>query len=663
VARSANDPAEATLVDDPRRRTLLRASAVLAGAAAVGALPTGADATVPTSATTDTLLAGHHLASGQSLRSRSGAYSAFMQRDGNFVVYGPRHTVRWASNSAGWTGAWLALQSDGNLVLYPKSGKALYASGTAHRGGHRLTLQNDGNLVLRTAAGKVLWSTSRAQRPRIAAPPKPKPVPTPPPPPLTADQAFDVHVLRRTTYGITPSLLVDVTHAGGIENWLEQQLAPASIPDPGCEALLVRFPTAFIDPPTAHADLSNGDWAAMEQLVVATFARQAWSKRQLFEVMAEFWSNHLNITTPSSEPWATKMWDDRHVIRAHALGRFDDMLVASMKSPAMLQYLSNAQSRGDDPNENYGRELLELHTVGVDAGYGHEGVINAARTLSGFTVSNPWNGGSVVDYGMFRYLPAWHYVGPVRVLDWSHPNADANAGPAAAESLARYLATHPSTAQRIATKLAIRFVADAPPPSLVDTLSQVYLANQTAIIPVLRTLFASTEFRTAAGRKYRRPAEDLLATIRVLGVTPDPTSAKTDAMDGWRWLAEDVGNAPLGWHAPDGYADVAAAWAGAGMTLGRWNAHAAITGQWWTDGVRYQKLPAYLLGATMPTTRGALIDILTARLLPGVKVASAHRAALIGFLGADGPLQNGDVTWLFPVLVAMVLNSPYWSVR
>jgi len=661
VALSAYDPAEATPPLDPQRRRLLRAAVVLAGATAVGVLaPT---ASVAAAATTDTLPAGHHLAPGQSLRSRSGLYTASMQGDGNFVVYGPRRSVRWASNSAGWIGAYLALQTDGNLVLYPKAGRALYSTATAHRGGHRLTLQNDGNLVLYTSGGRVLWAASRARRPRVAAPPKPKPPQTPPPAPLTVEQAFDVHVLRRTTYGLTPGLLTDVSHAGGINAWLDRQLDPAPIPDPACDAVLAHLPAAFLDPPTAHATLGNGGWVGMSELVVATLARQAWSTRQLFEVMVEFWSNHLNITTPSSEPWATKMWDDMHVIRAHALGRFDDMLVASTRSPAMLQYLSNADSRGSNPNENYGRELLELHTVGVDAGYGHQDIVNAARTLSGFTVSNPWNGGTPADYGTFRYLPSWHYVGAVQVLGWSHPNADANAGQDAAESLARYLATHPATARRIATKLAVRFVSDAPPSSLVDELARVYLANQTAVVPVLRTLFASPEFAAAVGQKYRRPAEDLLATIRILGVTPDPASSQTTALEGWRWLADDVGNAPLGWHAPDGYADVAPAWAGAGMTLGRWNAHLALTEKWWTAGVRYPTLSTLLLGTTVPTSRGALIDILVAKLLPGIKIAAAHRAALIAFLGADGPLQNGDITWLFPVLVAMVLDSPYWSVR
>jgi uncharacterized protein (DUF1800 family) len=472
-----------------------------------------------------------------------------------------------------------------------------------------------------------------------------------------------VHVLRRFTFGLTPTLLAEVGAAGGIATWFEQQLNPSAIPDTACDAVLTRYPMAFIDPPAAWAQMNNGGWDGMEALVQATLARQVWSKRQVFEVMVDFWSNHLNITTPSSNPWATKMADDRGVIRAHALGRFDDMLVASTTSPAMLQYLSNDESQGDDPNENYGRELLELHTVGVNAGYGHDGVINAARALSGMTAWNPWNGGTTSNYGTFRYLPDWHYVGPVAVLGWSHPNSDPHGGQAVVESLARYLAMHPLTAARIATKLATRFVSDTPPQSLIDNLAQVYLANQTAILPVLRALFASTEFANSVGQKTRRPAEDMIATLRVTGIRADPASTSTDSIAGWRWMTDEMANAPLGWEQPNGYPDVAAAWAGAGTTLTRWNSHIAVTQQWWSDGIVYPSLVTTLLGTSLPATRGALIDKLIATLLPGQGVLAAHRTALIAFLGPDGPLGNGDVTWLFPVLVAMVLNSPYWSVR
>jgi hypothetical protein len=494
--------------------------------------------------------------------------------------------------------------------------------------------------------------------------PTPTPTPSPTPTPLPSTDAFTLHLLRRTTFGITPELLADVAAAGGASGWLDNQLNPGALNDAACTAVLARWPLASADPPANYAAMENGGWDSMEGLVRATVARQLWSKRQLFEVMVDFWSNHLNITCPSSEVWATKSWDDRNVIRANALGRFEDMLQASLTSPAMLMYLNNAQSRGDDVNENYARELLELHTVGVDAGYDHDDIVAAARALSGLSVWDPWNGGTTANYGTFRYRASWHYVGTISVLGWSHANTTTAGGVTVARSLVTYLAKHPSTAHQIARKLAVRFVSDNPPAGLVDRLAQIYLDNDTATVPVLRALFASEEFAAATGKKVRRPAEDIIAAWRAVGVAPDPASLEPDgAVAGLRWMLGELSNAPLGWNLPDGYPDVASAWNGAALTLNRWNAHVGTTGQWWHEGVIWPNLATHLLGATVPATRGALIDALIARLLPGHQVSVAHRNAIVAFLGADGPIRNGDTTWLFPVLVAVVFDSPYWSVR
>ena len=501
------------------------------------------------------------------------------------------------------------------------------------------------------------------RHPRRKAPVKPPKKQPAKPAPVGESAAVVRHLLSRTTYGLTPELLADVARKSSSAAWLEQQLNPASIDDHACDAVLARWPLATASPPAIEAALKQGGWEAMMELVQATLARAIWSKRQVFEVMVEFWSNHLNITCPSSEVWATKPWDDQNVVRAHALGRFDDLLVASSTSPAMLLYLNNAESEGEAPNENYGRELLELHTVGVDAGYTHTDIVNAARALTGLSVWNRWNGGTPDNQGTLRYREDWHYVGPVRVMDWTHPNADPTQGRAVVESLLRHLARRPETARRLATKLAVRFVSDTPPPGLVDRLAATYLSSDTAIVPVLRQLFGSAEFAAAAGQKQRRPYEDVVATLRTLGITPhpDPTRDLGDVT----WLLGQIGQAPLGWNLPDGYPDTAAAWQGAGGTLGRWNAHLGLVGGWWSEGalVFQADLPTYLLGVRKPVTRGALVDALLARLVPGATVPAPHRAALVSFLGADGPLQEGDLTWEFEPLVALVLDMPQGSAR
>ena len=124
----------------------------------------------------------------------------------------------------------------------------------------------------------------------------------------------------------------------------------------------------------------------MYDVSMATIARATWSKRQLFEVMCEFWSNHLNVTNPSDRVWDNRQDYDRRVIRKHALGRFEDMLIASATHPSMLLYLNNADSTKDYPNENYGRELLELHTVSVDGGYNEQDMRNSTLIMTGFGV-------------------------------------------------------------------------------------------------------------------------------------------------------------------------------------------------------------------------------------------------------------------------------------
>lgn len=475
--------------------------------------------------------------------------------------------------------------------------------------------------------------------------------------------AATVHLLKRTTFGLTPELVAEVKTMGAAA-WLNQQLSPASIVDTDCDNVLKRFPLYNATPQTLVATLENGAWDGMFDVIRATMARNLWSKRQLFEVMVEFWSNHLNVTTPSSDVWAGRPWEDMNVTRKHALGRFEDMLLASAKSPSMGFYLNNFDSTGTNPNENYARELLELHTVGVDAGYTHDDIVNAARALTGHYYWAPWNGGDSSNNGTWRYVPSRHYVGPVRVMGWSHANSTAAGGPDVTDSLVRYLAKHPATAKRIATKLAIRFVSDTPPQSLINTLAAVYLTNDTQIVPVLRALFASTEFAASVGQKFRRPYEDMVASLRVCGAKPDTANASVDGMNTLAWFADTMGHAPMGWETPDGFPDTADRWTGGGTTLFRWNMHVGVAQQWTMPGISYPNLYARLVPSTVKT-RGALVDALFDSLLPGITVTAAHRSSLIKFLGGDGNISasTGEAAWLFPMLVALVLDTPYWSQR
>ncbi len=472
---------------------------------------------------------------------------------------------------------------------------------------------------------------------------------------VAADSAL--HLLRRATYGPTAASVAEIRRLG-VAAWLERQLDPAAIADPDCDALLTRFPLIQLPIGEIRSRVKAGTlrygWDTMLQLGFAATARAVWSERQLLEMMVDFWSNHLNVTNPSADVWDNRADYDRTVIRPHALGRFADMLKASARHPAMLTYLDNRFSTKAAPNENYGRELLELHTVGL--GYTESDVRDAARLLTGLTVD--W------DTGAYKYSLNAHATGPVEVLGFRHANATAAVGESAVLALLEYLALHPATAERIATKLCVRFVADSPPASLVTKLAKVYLDGKSAIAPVLRALFTSAEFKASVGAKVRTPYEDIVATVRAVGYGPDASG--TAGIESLYWLIGSLGHAPMSWAPPNGYPDVASAWTSPGGLLARWNAHLNIVaGYRPKEFQRPANLARELIGA-LPATYGALIDALARRLL-GRTLPAAHTEALAGYFGQTSgtALKSTDsaVGWRLPQLVALMLNSPYFVVR
>ncbi|MDP9181596.1 MAG: DUF1800 domain-containing protein [Actinomycetota bacterium] len=461
--------------------------------------------------------------------------------------------------------------------------------------------------------------------------------------PRTTD--FALHAARRLSFGATPALVAHLRHVG-LTAWLDEQLEVK--PDAAGEAAALGSTSLPIP-----SSLMGARTQAPTDLQAATFARAAWGDRQLYELLVEFWSNHLAIAILPEDPsiglW--KIADDRDVIRKNALGTYSDMLVASIQSPAMLTYLSNRYSQAPHPNENYARELLELHTVGVGAGYGQRGVRNAAKVLTGLSAD---------DQGNFLYRQGWHVTHPVRVLGWHSANSDPAKGLEVAISLVRYLAAHPATAHRISEKLVRRFVSDTPPPTLVASAARVYRANGTAIVPVVRHILLSKEFAHSADSKTQRPLEWAAQAVRILGLQQD-VSMHTDGRGVVRML-EELGQAPFGWRQPDGYPDVAAAWATTASMLSRWNtAQALVAGK--VKGIKPLDVDA-LVGTPVPTTVGGLADRVSRRVLGHVP-RRALRAALVRSTGkpAGTVLNRAGVRALTPGLAALVLSAPEAQVR
>ena len=467
-----------------------------------------------------------------------------------------------------------------------------------------------------------------------------------------------LHLLRRATFGITPKLRKDIERMGR-NRWLEQQLDPTSIKDAFVQDFInERLPN--LDMTLAQAwNTYEGSWELMYDLGKATILRAGWSNRQLFETVVDVFNNLLNITNPHESCWWSRHDYDRRVIRKHAFGKYKNMLRDSALHPAMMLYLNNAESTKYNPNENYGREILELHSVGVDGGYDEDDMRQSTLVLTGYGID--W------DTGLFEYHPWAHHTGPVSVMGWNHNNGDEDKGYDVALKYIDYLAHHPSTARRVATKLCERFVSDTPPRGLVDVLVETYLDHDTAIVPVLRRLFSSAAFKNSVGEKVRRPFQDVVATMRVLGIKPDKNG--TDGLQGLYWMIEGLGDLPMGWIPPNGYPDYADAWRSAGITLGRWNMHVSMAQGWWPASMLQvpQNLRRSLLGADLPATYGELVDALAKRLVFR-KLAPAHRTAVLTFMErgagqAVDPSHEFLQEWRFPYVVALILDSPYHGIR
>ena len=409
------------------------------------------------------------------------------------------------------------------------------------------------------------------------------------------------------------------------------------------------------------------------QLQSSRVARAVASERQLQEVMTDFWENHFNIYAQKGGPEVYYLADfDQKVIRPNALGKFRDLLEAVSQSPAMLFYLDNARSMADSNrptlrapnqvprmrvvpfgrgglgsimgtmratqqmqqqqqqqqqrqrqglNENYGRELLELHTLGVDGGYTQQDVINVARAFTGWTIKPPAQGGG------FIFRPQVHDAGEKIVL--GHKLA-AGRGMEDAEDVLDILAKSPATAHFIAFKLARRFVSDSPSKALIDHAAQVYLRTDGDIREVLRSIITSPEFfsQRAFRSKVKSPFEVVVSAARALNAAPDSTPRTAQVI---AYLGQPI----YGHQAPNGWPETGESWMNTGAILNRINfGIAAAAGR--LPGVDIRGLPALDTIGSAPRDRQ--VDAVVATILNGM-VSPDTRAVLVS--GEDPMLANG----------------------
>jgi len=446
-----------------------------------------------------------------------------------------------------------------------------------------------------------------------------------------ADQADPIwHALNRLTNGPMPGQVASVKQMG-LQAYIDQQLAPDQIDDSAVEAMLGNYDSLSMTVPELVGEFVNKQpYQVSLQLDAATVIRAIYSPRQLLEVMVNFWSEHFNIWQRKEIDATLKTADDRDVIRKFALGKFRDLLGASAHSPAMLYYLDNVQSNKAHPNENYGRELLELHTLGV-GNYSEADVQNVARCFTGWTIQplrTPNNKGTATpgpnpDAGEFVFAPRLHDTAAKTVL--GHAIA-AGGGIEDGEQVLDILATHPATATHIATKLAHRFIGDAPPDSAVNGISQAYLQSGGDIAAILRALFATPEF-AAAAPKFKRPWEYTISLMRALNVKVDASKPQLSMLS----ILQSMGQLPFDHDMADGYSDLATAWQGNLLT--RWNlAINTLYGK--MPGVKVD-LNAIVTSQNVPIEPNAVIQYF-AQQFYGRALTANESTALMGYMNHQG---------------------------
>ena len=455
--------------------------------------------------------------------------------------------------------------------------------------------------------------------------------------PAASGDALLAHVLRRLTFGAPPAL-ADHARAIGVEAFIDEQLHPERLDDSPVDALLSPLTTLTMTPADRLA-LAQKALPAQE-LTLATVLRQVNSQRQLYELVVDFWTNHFNIDIRKNDCRLLKTDDDLQVIRPQALGKFGDLLSASAHSPAMLIYLDQATGAKGVPNENYARELMELHTVSTAALFGPPDVVAVARAFTGWTVIGPAGRGGAP--GTFIYRPGLHDDGEKDVLGLHLP---AGQGQADGQQILAFLSQHLLTARFISTKLARRFVADDPPAGLVDRLAGVVTASGGDMRAVLQALFASGEFQSSAGLKFKRPLEFFVSALRLMGAQipgrPRPLLNQLAVL----------GQPLFQWQMPNGYPDLASYWATTSGLLNRWNFGMLLA----TGGLAGTPvdLPALTRAAGSPSD---VVDVLSMR-LTGATLPDDARAILVDFASAGELGAN-----LAPV-AGLILGSPYFQVR
>ena len=365
-----------------------------------------------------------------------------------------------------------------------------------------------------------------------------------------------VRLLNRAAYGARPGEVAYVSRIG-IAAYVEEQLAPETLAEASILTLRLRSLTDTLNPDTGTL-FDQDDRRIVAALRQVTILRAVYSRRQLQERMVEFWTDHFNIYAFKGQGPQLKVIDDQETIRENVLGRFRDLLTASARSATMLGYLDNTANSKGVPNENYARELMELHTLGVHGGYSQEDVREVARCFTGWTFEKHWH------RGRFQFDANAHDDGPKRVLGMLLP---AGGGVRDGELVLDLLAAHPATARHLAHKICVHFLGEVPA-NWITRLAGIFLATNGDIKAMLRSLLTSNDL-IHAPPILKRPVDFAVSALRAL-------NADTDGGAGVQKHLEVMGQSLYAWPMPDGFPEAARSWMG--DLIPRWNFALALAG-------------------------------------------------------------------------------------
>lgn len=505
--------------------------------------------------------------------------------------------------------------------------------------------------------------------------------------------ALALIALTRMGFGPRPGDLaafnaLDVTPEASLTVYVEQQLYPETIDDSACDAILASYDFATLGKSQAqlwtdHVKKQGMTYAEriqpVEETRKATFLRAIHSRRQLNEVLADHWHNHFSIFGWDS--WTAPMFVhyDRDVIRAHMLGNFRTMLEAVATSPAMLYYLDNQSNSGGNPNENYARELFELHAMGAENYYGvvpliindgnyehpapkdsngkpllyvDDDVYGATTCFTGWRVDEAT--------GLFKFDANAHFPYQKLVMGRLIPTAQ---GIKDGRDVLDILARHPMAARYICRRLCRRLIADNPPERIVQAAADVFMANLDApdqLRQVTRTILLSPEFRSTWGEKIKRPFEYAVSLLR---------AAEADFLpdNNFFWTYEATGQPLFAWSPPNGYPDDKETWSSTMPMLQRWRlCNSMIEWRYGGDG---PDKDAYRLAFVNPSTvktPNAIVDYWSDRLL-GLRLPDGERQPIVDFM-ANGrnpnfELPETDITDRLRYMIALIFMAPSFQWR